>query len=131
MDGSQPLDPRKTIFVGGVPRPLRAGTLSMYCCALMQLYLLPVVLSEQQLGRCLVISSWILKQYDNETSQTKELYSEPCIFPVSNINIRIHLIILSSILCNFTTCSTVLALLYAIQCVSVDASVWAYSGKCD
>ncbi|KAG8008078.1 Cytoplasmic polyadenylation element-binding protein 4 [Nibea albiflora] len=24
MDGSQPLDPRKTIFVGGVPRPLRA-----------------------------------------------------------------------------------------------------------
>ncbi|VDK89520.1 unnamed protein product [Dibothriocephalus latus] len=27
MDGSQPLDPRKTIFVGGVPRPLRASTL--------------------------------------------------------------------------------------------------------
>lgn len=27
MDGSQPLDPRKTIFVGGVPRPLRAGNL--------------------------------------------------------------------------------------------------------
>lgn len=26
MDGSQPLDPRKTIFVGGVPRPLRAGS---------------------------------------------------------------------------------------------------------
>ncbi|XP_063963931.1 cytoplasmic polyadenylation element-binding protein 2-like [Lytechinus pictus] len=26
LDGSQPLDPRKTIFVGGVPRPLRAGT---------------------------------------------------------------------------------------------------------
>ena len=26
MDGSQTLDPRKTIFVGGVPRPLRAGT---------------------------------------------------------------------------------------------------------
>lgn len=25
MDGSQPLDPRKTIFVGGVPRPLRAS----------------------------------------------------------------------------------------------------------
>lgn len=25
MDGTQPLDPRKTIFVGGVPRPLRAG----------------------------------------------------------------------------------------------------------
>ena len=25
MDGSQALDPRKTIFVGGVPRPLRAG----------------------------------------------------------------------------------------------------------
>lgn len=30
MDGSQPLDPRKTIFVGGVPRPLRAGKL---CCS--------------------------------------------------------------------------------------------------
>jgi len=27
MDGTQPLDPRKTIFVGGVPRPLRAGVL--------------------------------------------------------------------------------------------------------
>lgn len=25
MDGSQALDPRKTVFVGGVPRPLRAG----------------------------------------------------------------------------------------------------------
>lgn len=25
LDGSQPLDPRKTIFVGGVPRPMRAG----------------------------------------------------------------------------------------------------------
>ena len=24
MDGGQPLDPRKTIFVGGVPRPLKA-----------------------------------------------------------------------------------------------------------
>jgi cytoplasmic polyadenylation element-binding protein len=24
LDGSQPLDPRKTIFVGGVPRPLKA-----------------------------------------------------------------------------------------------------------
>ncbi len=32
MDGSQPLDPRKTIFVGGVPRPLRAGTLMARCC---------------------------------------------------------------------------------------------------
>lgn len=31
MDGSQPLDPRKTIFVGGVPRPLRAGS---YVCFL-------------------------------------------------------------------------------------------------
>lgn len=30
MDGSQPLDPRKTIFVGGVPRPLRAGMVD--CC---------------------------------------------------------------------------------------------------
>ena len=27
MDGSQPLDPRKTIFVGGVPRPLKASKL--------------------------------------------------------------------------------------------------------
>ena len=30
MDGSQPLDPRKTIFVGGVPRPLRAGQWSCW-----------------------------------------------------------------------------------------------------
>ncbi|XP_030842086.1 cytoplasmic polyadenylation element-binding protein 2 isoform X3 [Strongylocentrotus purpuratus] len=29
LDGSQPLDPRKTIFVGGVPRPLRAVELAM------------------------------------------------------------------------------------------------------
>lgn len=29
MDGSQPLDPRKTIFVGGVPRPLRAVELAV------------------------------------------------------------------------------------------------------
>lgn len=29
MDGTQPLDPRKTIFVGGVPRPLRAAELAM------------------------------------------------------------------------------------------------------
>lgn len=31
MDGSQPLDPRKTIFVGGVPRPLRAGVCVSVC----------------------------------------------------------------------------------------------------
>ena len=34
MDGSQPLDPRKTIFVGGVPRPLRAckcSNISLTC----------------------------------------------------------------------------------------------------
>jgi hypothetical protein len=30
MDGSQPLDPRKTIFVGGVPRPLRAGERNIF-----------------------------------------------------------------------------------------------------
>ena len=29
MDGSAPLDPRKTIFVGGVPRPLRAIELAI------------------------------------------------------------------------------------------------------
>ncbi|XP_033099321.1 cytoplasmic polyadenylation element-binding protein 2-like [Anneissia japonica] len=29
LDGTQPLDPRKTIFVGGVPRPLRALELAM------------------------------------------------------------------------------------------------------
>ena len=40
MDGSQPLDPRKTVFVGGVPRPLRAGIfghfflLSLFFCSL-------------------------------------------------------------------------------------------------
>lgn len=30
MDGSQPLDPRKTIFVGGVPRPLRASNYTVF-----------------------------------------------------------------------------------------------------
>jgi hypothetical protein len=35
MDGSQPLDPRKTIFVGGVPRPLRAGTMSVRLSAML------------------------------------------------------------------------------------------------
>ena len=34
MDGSQPLDPRKTIFVGGVPRPLKA---SMKFCLFLKL----------------------------------------------------------------------------------------------
>jgi len=29
MDGTQPLDPRKTVFVGGVPRPLRAVELAV------------------------------------------------------------------------------------------------------
>jgi hypothetical protein len=28
LDASLPLDPRKTVFVGGVPRPLKAGTTS-------------------------------------------------------------------------------------------------------
>lgn len=28
LDASMPLDPRKTVFVGGVPRPLKAGTLN-------------------------------------------------------------------------------------------------------
>lgn len=27
LDASMPLDPRKTVFVGGVPRPLKAGKL--------------------------------------------------------------------------------------------------------
>ena len=34
LDASLPLDPRKTVFVGGVPRPLKAGnlpTIIMYC----------------------------------------------------------------------------------------------------
>jgi len=30
MDATQPLDPRKTIFVGGVPRPLRAGRSALF-----------------------------------------------------------------------------------------------------
>jgi len=39
MDGSQPLDPRKTIFVGGVPRPLRAGMLlSLYLLYIVKAY---------------------------------------------------------------------------------------------
>ena len=34
MDGTQPLDPRKTIFVGGVPRPLRAGRIFTFLLSL-------------------------------------------------------------------------------------------------
>jgi len=30
LDASLPLDPRKTVFVGGVPRPLKAGKLKCY-----------------------------------------------------------------------------------------------------
>ena len=29
LDATLPLDPRKTVFVGGVPRPLKAGEISM------------------------------------------------------------------------------------------------------
>ena len=29
MDNSQPIPPRRTIFVGGVPRPLKAGELAV------------------------------------------------------------------------------------------------------
>jgi cytoplasmic polyadenylation element-binding protein len=29
LDASMPLDPRKTVFVGGVPRPLKAGNYSL------------------------------------------------------------------------------------------------------
>ena len=28
MDHTQPIDPRKTIFIGGVPRPLKAAELA-------------------------------------------------------------------------------------------------------
>jgi hypothetical protein len=30
LDASLPLDPRKTVFVGGVPRPLKAGELFVF-----------------------------------------------------------------------------------------------------
>ena len=30
LDHSHPIDPRKTIFVGGVPRPLRAGKFNLF-----------------------------------------------------------------------------------------------------
>jgi hypothetical protein len=33
MDPQQPLEPRRTIFVGGVPRPLKAGSLFNYSFA--------------------------------------------------------------------------------------------------
>lgn len=29
LDASMPLDPRKTVFVGGVPRPLKAGKIPL------------------------------------------------------------------------------------------------------
>ena len=38
LDASLPLDPRKTVFVGGVPRPLKAG---MYMCILIPIDLVP------------------------------------------------------------------------------------------
>jgi hypothetical protein len=31
LDASMPLDPRKTVFVGGVPRPLKAGEFYIFC----------------------------------------------------------------------------------------------------
>ena len=39
MDGSQPLDPRKTIFVGGVPRPLRARKFLLNFIFLLDLFI--------------------------------------------------------------------------------------------
>ena len=38
LDASLPLDPRKTVFVGGVPRPLKAGNFLSLCawCSRMQ-----------------------------------------------------------------------------------------------
>lgn len=32
LDASMPLDPRKTVFVGGVPRPLKAGMVYQPAC---------------------------------------------------------------------------------------------------
>ncbi len=32
LDAAMPLDPRKTVFIGGVPRPLKAGTLPIGIC---------------------------------------------------------------------------------------------------
>ncbi|CAL8252096.1 unnamed protein product [Merluccius merluccius] len=64
MDGSQPLDPRKTIFVGGVPRPLRASKYDhflfvkqLHFLFLKQLHLLfvevkPYVLDDQLCDEC-------------------------------------------------------------------------------
>ena len=43
MDGSQPLDPRKTVFVGGVPRPLRAGIFTKTFVSLLSYFLLLVI----------------------------------------------------------------------------------------
>lgn len=37
LDASMPLDPRKTVFVGGVPRPLKAGK-----CTLLKIFSVPV-----------------------------------------------------------------------------------------
>ena len=40
LDASLPLDPRKTVFVGGVPRPLKAGkSMMQYCVALSFLFI--------------------------------------------------------------------------------------------
>lgn len=37
LDASMPLDPRKTVFVGGVPRPLKAGACFIFCYSLLTL----------------------------------------------------------------------------------------------
>lgn len=50
MDGSQPLDPRKTIFVGGVPRPLRAGELLVLYLLVHSFFFFYAVISFGQLG---------------------------------------------------------------------------------
>ena len=48
LDASLPLDPRKTVFVGGVPRPLKAGEDTEH----------GAIFSYQQGMYCYVLATW-------------------------------------------------------------------------
>ena len=39
LDDTLPLDPRKTVFVGGVPRPLKAGRIALNCLNIINCFL--------------------------------------------------------------------------------------------
>lgn len=54
LDASLPLDPRKTVFVGGVPRPLKAGKVTFF-------FFFSVFVPSLSLFSCIEPSVWIDK----------------------------------------------------------------------